>query len=402
MSHLPIHRPKSRKPLVWTAAVGAIGLLATLPGPTGLALEAPQSPASTSSDDEHEHAFKQVNLVSDIPGLAHLTDPDVKNPWGIDFGPETPLWVSNNFSQGFSNPDATRNQLRSKITLYAGANGETPITKIPLEVSAFLPTGLLYNPTQSFVVSRDGASAASRFIWNENIPNAELTDAKGAVTGWTPEVPPLERGVVEVRNRPDTFDVGIALARTSRGPRLLVAGSFDGHISVYNGKFEDVTKPGAFVDPAGDPIGPYNVAVMRGRVYIAYAGETGGAVSVFTKRGKFIERLITNNHLNAPWGMVIAPRHWGEFGGDLLVGNVDNGKINAYDLDDGEWEGVLRDSQGHALVNDGLWGLAFGNGVIGTPRKLIFSAGIGDEVGDQIYEHGLVGLIRPLKDQDDD
>jgi hypothetical protein len=36
-----------------------------------------------------------VNLASDIPGMAPLTDPDLKNPWGISHSPTSPLWVSN-------------------------------------------------------------------------------------------------------------------------------------------------------------------------------------------------------------------------------------------------------------------------------------------------------------------
>ena len=56
-------------------------------------------------------------------------------------------------------------------------------------------------------------------------------------------------------------------------------------------------------------------------------------------------------------------------------------------------------------MNTGLWGIAFGNGVIGTPNSLIFAAGIGNEVDEaHIYEHGLIGLIEPTgkKDADDD
>ena len=29
--------------------------------------------------------FSQTNLVSDIPGLATITDPNLKNPWGVSF-----------------------------------------------------------------------------------------------------------------------------------------------------------------------------------------------------------------------------------------------------------------------------------------------------------------------------
>jgi hypothetical protein len=73
--------------------------------------------------------------------------------------------------------------------------------------------------------------------------------------------------------------------------------------------------------------------------------------------------------------------------------------INAFDRHTGHFEGTLMDAHGKPLVNPGLWGIAFGNGVIGTPRTLIFAAGIGSEAGgfgNDVYAHGLVGLIKPV------
>src|SRR4029077_11791379 len=40
--------------------------------------------------------FTQTNLVSDIPGLAATTDPNLKNPWGVSFSSGSPFWVSDN------------------------------------------------------------------------------------------------------------------------------------------------------------------------------------------------------------------------------------------------------------------------------------------------------------------
>ena len=39
--------------------------------------------------------FVQVNLVSDIPGLATLTDPQLVNPWGNSHSTTSPFWTSN-------------------------------------------------------------------------------------------------------------------------------------------------------------------------------------------------------------------------------------------------------------------------------------------------------------------
>ena len=38
--------------------------------------------------------YLQTNLVSDIPGLAIITDPALRNPWGVSHSPTSPIWVS--------------------------------------------------------------------------------------------------------------------------------------------------------------------------------------------------------------------------------------------------------------------------------------------------------------------
>ena len=35
----------------------------------------------------------QINLVSDTPGLAQVTDPNLVNPWGITASPTSPFWI---------------------------------------------------------------------------------------------------------------------------------------------------------------------------------------------------------------------------------------------------------------------------------------------------------------------
>src|SRR5579859_7493586 len=43
-------------------------------------------------------AILQTNLVSDIAGLAQVTDKNLINPWGLSSGPGGPLWVADNNS----------------------------------------------------------------------------------------------------------------------------------------------------------------------------------------------------------------------------------------------------------------------------------------------------------------
>ena len=101
-----------------------------------------------------------------------------------------------------------------------------------------------------------------------------------------------------------------------------------------------------------------------------------------------VARLASHGALNAPWGLVRAPAHFGRFSGALLVGNFGDGRINAYNFKTGQWLGNLRRPNGDPIAINGLWGLRFGNGVAGGPNDLLFSAGIQDEA------HGLLGMIR--------
>src|SRR6059058_2529561 len=42
--------------------------------------------------------YVQVNLASDVPGLARVTDPHLVNPWGLAFSPTGPFWFADNGS----------------------------------------------------------------------------------------------------------------------------------------------------------------------------------------------------------------------------------------------------------------------------------------------------------------
>src|SRR5215471_4768081 len=62
----------------------------------------------------------QTNLVSDISGLATVTDANLKNPWGVSHSSTSPFWVSN--------------QGTSTATLYA-VTDETNVSKVGLVVA---------------------------------------------------------------------------------------------------------------------------------------------------------------------------------------------------------------------------------------------------------------------------
>jgi uncharacterized protein (TIGR03118 family) len=390
-------RPRSRRHRGRTALIIAASMTMALVGATG-----PAAAHDRGKGHHGDNAFMQVNLISDLdtfgPGV--LVDEAVKNPWGIDFSPTSPLWVAN--------------QLSDKVTVYGGANATTSaVTKVPIEVDANDPTGMVFNPTEKFIITERGLTAKANFLWNENLnvfDEAPTGPPIGQISGWsgvTADPAPLRNSRVVAVTKELSAYGGLTLVPATRrsGPRLLAADAVQGRIDVFNSRFQPVDLgPDAFVDKmaAEAQIAPYNVWYLNGRVYVAYAfgPNNESAVSVFKKNGKFIKRLVTNGPLAGPWGMAIAPRHWGRFGGALLVGNVEDGKINAFNRRNGHWLGALKDDEGNDLVNEGLWGIKFGNGTFGTPNDLIFAAGIGSEIGEHVYEHGLIGKITPVEDDD--
>jgi hypothetical protein len=90
------------------------------------------------------------------------------------------------------------------------------------------------------------------------------------------------------------------------------------------------------------------------------------------KTGYFQQRLVTGGNLAAPWGIALAPSSFGQFGGDLLVGNFSfsNSFISAFDPTTGAFEGMIPIDVGG---NDpgGLWALMFGSEVATQPQHAL-------------------------------
>src|SRR6266849_1220112 len=363
----------------WPAvAVVAAAVLATL--------AAGASPAGAG-----QARFRQVNLVSDIPGVAPLTDPDLLNAWGLaatpgtDQAPGSPLWVSDNGSD--------------KTTLFAGAAPGPVAQVLVVNITAGAPTGQVFNPDRTgfFVHDAAGNSGSALFIFaSEN----------GAIDAWNPGVGATGTGPSTVTETPidngaNAVYKGLALAQASDGHTYLYATNFrSGRVEVYDHNFQPVALPGGlFTDPA-IPAGyaPFNIQELAGQLYVTYAkqdaalhddvaGQGHDFVDVFTTDGALLRRLVSHGQLNSPWGLALAPAGFGGFGGALLVGNFGDGHINAYNPDTGTHLGQLRGPGGHPIVIDGLWGLRFGNGNAAKTGELVFSAGPNGEAD------GLLGKI---------
>jgi uncharacterized protein (TIGR03118 family) len=247
----------------------------------------------------------------------------------------------------------------------------------------------VFNPTTGFTVP--SASAPATFIFDSEA---------GDITAWSKD-DPTANAVVMFHNDDANYK-GLALAESDGAPYLYAANFETNQVDVYDSSFALQHWSGAFADAdLPERYAPFGIAEIGNEIYVSYAlhepgeeddttGAHHGFIDVFGTNGRLHRRLVSRGNLNSPWGMVIAPRNFGQFAGALLVGNFGNGRIHAYNRYTGRLLGALRDSHGNPVEIEGLWGLQFGNGVTGDRNTLLFSAGPDDE------EHGLFGSITAL------
>src|SRR5438552_5273085 len=340
-------------------------------------------------------SYVQTNLVSDVPGLAAHTDPNLRNPWGTSVGPGSPIWVSDNAA--------------GVTTLYDGAGNARPlVVTIPAAPSSGTgavgtPTGQAFNTfdpgSSDFVISEGGGgpSGPAFFLF---------ATEDGTIAGWNPNVDPTHAVIAVDRSTATdgAGDVGalykgLALVTTPGGKfiyasnfRFGTVDVFDSHFNLVN-SFSDPTVPAGFA-----PFGIHNIG---GKLYVTYAKQGpgkaddaarpgNGFVDVFAPNGDLLQRLVSRGKLDSPWAVTLAPSSFGAFGGAILVGNFGNGRINAYDPVSGEFQGELSGPGGGPIAIDGLWGLRFAPAAPGAgPNTLFFTAGLNDEAD------GLFGTLVP-------
>src|SRR6266581_2269010 len=377
LMHVRLTLARSR--ILAPLAVLAMLLLAALPG------------AAFAKDSSGSQGFyQQTNLVSDIAGVALFKDTNLVNPWGLSHSPTSPWWISDNGT--------------GLATLYNGNGRGFPVGS-PLVVtipppaggSSAAPTGNVFNGTNGFVVSENGKSAPSLFIF---------ATEDGTISGWNFNVD-LTHAILAVdRSGVGAGAVykGLALAGNSIYATNFRFGTVEQFDSNFNLVASFTDKQLANTCPLPNQcFAPFGIQNIGGNLYVSFAlqdaehhddahGPSRRFVDVFDTNGNLIKRLISRGALNSPWGLALAPSNFGQFSNDLLVGNFGNGRINAYDPNSGAFLGHLQDQNGRVLSIDGLWMITFGNGVsTGPTNTLFFTAGIDDE------SHGLFGRLDAIQ-----
>lgn len=355
-------------------------------GKSGTAGTTSQPAAGESAGGEAQGGVASVtlmrtDLVSDeaaggAGGAAGAMNGDAQliNAWGISFDPdpaeETAFWVSAADS-GVS-------------TIYSPEGVPAPlVVTIPASSVGGIgsPTGQVYNETTGF--------SGDKFIF---------ATEDGLIAGWKVGTTAVSRAD---HSADDASYKGLALV-TEGAPLLLAANFHGGTVDVFDNKYKATTAV-TFEDP--EPVAgyaPFNVAVLGGRVYVAYvkqdamkedevAGSGLGYVDRFEADGTFGTRLIDRGGaLNAPWGMALAPSGFSPAPGALIVGNFGDGMLHAYDPNSGRLVAEFTDDAGNALAIDGLWALAFGpkKDAEDLSESLFFTAGPEEET------HGVFGVLK--------
>jgi uncharacterized protein (TIGR03118 family) len=347
------------------------------------------SAAPAHAEDGHSNVtVSQTNLVANRDGFgAAIVDPSLLNAWGMSKRPTSPVWVSNNHSD--------------TSTLYKGGTATTPsgVAKQGLTVSmAGDPTGQVANLTPGFLLN--GAPALFIFATEQ-----------GQIFAWNQTAGTVAQPVAMVPN--GNFK-GLAEGAVGSDEFLYAADFANGQIQVWDSSWNQVTWPDAFhVRHLPDGFAPFNAQVLTDtsgtqHVFVAYAkrnpatgdeiaGKGLGLVAEFNTDGSFVRRF-RGSDMNAPWGLAYAPASWGKAAGDLLVGQFGDGRIEMYDPWSGHHDGTVRDTDGHKLVIDGLWGLMAGDATSGGPDTILFTAGPNDET-DGLY--GVLTLVDRMHQHDD-
>ncbi len=353
----------------------------------------PHQERSSYHHFEHHHeqqnttVYTQTNLVSDGSVSATTISSNLINPWGISHSPTGPFWVSDNGT--------------GLTTIYNGTGNIVPVAgqdaitiAAPSGVDTAAPTGQVFNIAGSgFDITAHGVTAPSVFLF---------ATEDGTISGWAPTVDPASSIIAVDNSQSGAVYKGLAIATSDQGTYLYAANFSNGTVDVFDSNFKQVN---SFTDPNLPPgYAPFNVQLLDNRLYVTFAqqddakhddvaGPGHGFVDSFDLNGNMLDRIASRGVLNSPWGLDIAPKGFGQFSGDLLVGNFGDGTIDAFSPTTGKFLGQLLGSDGNPLQIQDLWALTNGTGSQGTDLSAIyFTAGGQDE------QHGLFGSLAATGD----
>jgi hypothetical protein len=350
--------------------------------------------------------------------------------------PTSPFWVAD--------------QNTSESTLYMSNSATVPlVVQIPCTVDGAVTTPCPYPTRGQFfepLAGKKNLFGPTGIVWNAFSTNGAFAipgssqpasfifaTLDGLIVGWNAQVNRTQGVVVADRSANAASYSGLAIASPAGTPREdLIQASFlyatnsapGGKIDVFDSRFNLVS---SFDADAKVPTGfaPYGIQAFGNKLYVTYFNPTGqgGILDVCDLttnltapdcRRLYISLplmpapaagrsattvanpVLQTTVLNGPWGMALAPAGFGPLSNMLLVGNVNDGTIHAFDPDTGAFTGTLALSSGKPFAMPGLWALQFGQGAAanGARNQLFFTAGPAPASNPTLlFSEGLFGTI---------
>lgn len=339
----------------------------------GFLLAAVNAPAQTIG-------YRQSNLASNLPNVADNAAPTLIDPWGMSFFTGQPFFIADNGVGKVTALDASGLSARPGSFTLPNAAG----------TGFDQPTGIVADQNSSF----SNPAAIKPFI---------IVTEQGTIFTWGVDaVGDFPQHATQQFSKASAVFEGVTiLSSPSNGPALAVTDFHAGLVETFKPAFSPVTLPGKFTDanlPAG--FAPFGIQVIGRQVFVTYAlqdalkhdpvvGAGNGIVNIFDMDGNFVKRFATGGPLNAPWGITQASGNFGPFSNDILIGNVGDGTVNAFDPTSGRFLGPLLDGNGVAISAVGLNALAFRADGFGDPDTLYFTSRVTSA------ENGIFRAITP-------
>ena len=331
--------------------------------------------------------YRQSNLASSQPDVAGNVAPTLINPWGVAFFTGEPFFVADNQAGQVTALDAT------------GLSARPGSFRVPNAVATGFdrPTGIVADQNSSF-----GSAAAIK-------PLIVVTE-QGTIFSWgldaQGDFPP--QATQQFGSASAVFKGAAILNSPTKGPTLAATDFHAGIVETFSSGFTPAVLPGAFADPnLPSGFAPFGIQVIGRQVFVTYAlqdalkhdavfGAGNGIVNIFDMDGNFVKRFATAGALNAPWGIAQASANFGPFSNDILIGNVGDGTISAFDPTSGRFLGPLLDGNGVAMVAVGLKALAFRDDGFGGTDTLYFTSQV-NSADNGIFGAITTGLVSAIR-----
>lgn len=328
-----------------------------------------------------------TNLVKNVENYTK-TDINLNTPYGIVIqqkntsSGEPELWVANKKSGLVTHYTASGQIMCQTNLLVPSAD--------PTKSQYGSPTGIVYNYTSGFLITKNGITAKAQLI---------VSTDDGLICGWNQSVDPMNFIIVYNGNALGNSYKGLAIFKNT----LYATDFAHNNVNVFNNRFELQNNY-----PFNYPLvsnyeyifNCFGISVINDSIFVSYGvdensskikGPGFGIINQFDTNGFFIRRVVNsfitkNETLNSPYGLT-----W--FGEDFaknslssfLTGQEGSGQLQIYDISSGRLNDILKLKNGDIIDINSVRGLAT---IVVKEVTYVYFVG-----GDGSRNQGVLGVI---------